>query len=188
MKITEKTFRHIYDSYFELICRFLNYYTQDATAIEEVVQEVFVRLWENRESVEIEFIKTYLYNTARNRMLNYLRDKQNRSVLLEKWAKTELENRDAKDCIDREEFFFLLQTVIDTLPPQCKEIFIMSREEKLSYKEIAQKKNISVKTVEAQMGIALKRIREQLSSYYSSGIKAIILLVSTWGGPFDLFL
>ncbi|GHV24128.1 DNA-directed RNA polymerase sigma-70 factor [Bacteroidia bacterium] len=180
MKITEKTFRHIYESYYEVVCRYLNYYTRDTNIIEEVVQDVFVRLWENRESVEIKFIKTYLYNSARNRMLNYLRDELNRAQLLERWAKTEIEYRKAKDCINRDEFLYLLQTVIDALPLRCKEIFVMSREEKLSYKEIAQKRNISVKTVEAQMGIALKRIRESLISHYALYLKSIALFSSTY--------
>lgn len=179
MKITEKIFKDIYDSHFETVCRFLNYYTQDHTAIEEVVQEVFVRLWENRHSIEIRFIKTYLYNSARNRMLNYLRDRQNHAHLLEQWAETEAQNRKTHDCVNREEFFLLLQAAIDLLPPQCKDIYIMSREEKLSYKEIAQKKNISLKTVETQMGIALKKIRNKLIAHYSPSIRGIITFLAS---------
>ena len=177
MKIDNKSFREIYNAYFEPVCRFLNYYTRNETLIEEVVQEVFVRLWEERETLEIQYIKTYLYNAARNKILNELRDERNRNSLLEQWAKRELENQEAEDCVDMNEFVQLLQATVETLPPTCKEIFIMSREKNLSYKEIASERNISIKTVEAQMGIALKRIRVKMSDYYTREMKNEDLLL-----------
>jgi RNA polymerase sigma-70 factor (ECF subfamily) len=179
MKINDRNFREIYDAHFEPICRFLNYYTRNEGLIEEVVQEIFVKLWEERNSLEIQFIKTYLYNAARNKILNELRDERNRNILLEQWAKREYENQEAEDCVDMNEFLQLLQTAVETLPPTCKEIYSMSREQHLSYKEIALQRNISVKTVEAQMGIALKRIREKMANYYSAEAKnrELILLM-----------
>ena len=99
MIINEKTFKDTYNDYFEIICRFLNYYTRDYQAIEEVVQDVFVTLWEDYEGKDIQYIKTFLYNSARNRMLNYLRDKENHSVILEKWARIELEKSEALSII-----------------------------------------------------------------------------------------
>jgi len=177
MKIDDKTFREIYDSCFEPVCRFLNYYTRNETIIEEVVQDVFVRLWEERETLEIQYIRTYLYNAARNRVLNELRDTKNRNQLLEQWAKREIENRESENCVDMNEFVQLLQASVETLPPGCKDIFKMSREQNMSYKEIATERNISVKTVEAQMGIALKRIREKMSDHYNREMKNRDLLM-----------
>lgn len=162
MVINGKNFEVVYNDYFDIVCHFLNYYTHDYQAIEEVVQEIFVKLWEEYQGKEIEHIKTYLYNSARNKMLNYLRDNQNRIILLEKWAEQELEKKGTSDCVDREHFYHLLRAAVDSLPEKCREIYILSKEEKLSYKEIAAIKNISIKTVESQMGIALKRIREYL--------------------------
>lgn len=178
MIINENTFKDAYQKYYEIICRFLNYYTRDYQAIEEVVQDVFVTLWEKYEGKEITHIKTFLYNSARNRMLNYLRDKENRSVLLEKWACIELEKNEAVDCVDRQLFYQLLQAAIESLPEKCKEIFILSREEQLSYKEIAQIKEISVKTVENQMGIALKKIREYLTSHSEETLPLLLFLIN----------
>jgi len=166
MKINHKNFREIYDTHFEPVCKFLNYYTRDERVIEEAVQDVFVKLWEEREVQDIQYIKTYLYNAARNKILNELRDLKNRNVLLENWAKREIENQQAEDCVDMNEFVLLLQATVETLPVTCKEIFKMSREQNMSYKEIAAQRNISVKTVEAQMGIALKRIRDKMSDHY----------------------
>lgn len=165
MIINEKNFEKAYNDYFEIVCRFLNYYTSDYYVIEEVVQEVFVKLWEEYEGREIKYLKTCLYNSARNGMLNYLRDNENRTVLLEKWATAELEKDAAHDCVDREAFSNLLQTAVEALPEKCREVFILSREERLSYKEIAQVKGISLKTVENQMGIAMKKIREYLFAH-----------------------
>ena len=174
MIINEKTFKDTYNDYFEIICRFLNYYTRDYQAIEEVVQDVFVTLWEDYEGKDIQYIKTFLYNSARNRMLNYLRDKENHSVILEKWARIELEKSE-------ELFYQLLQAAVESLPEKCREIFVMSREEQLSYKEIATIKEISVKTVENQMGIALKKIREYLMSHSEETATLLFLLIK-WTG------
>ena len=182
MKIDNKNFREIYDAYFEPVCRFLNYYTRDISVIEEVAQDVFVKLWEDRETLEIQYIKTYIYNAARNKMLNELRDVKNRNVLLENWAKREFENQQAEDCVDMNEFLQLLQASVETLPATCQEIYRMSREQNMSYKDIALERNISVKTVEAQMGIALKRIREKMAGHYANELKhrSLIWFLLMW--------
>lgn len=158
------TFRKYYDLYYDQLCHFLNFYTQDITVIEDVVQEVYLKLWENRDEIEIQYIKTYLFHAAKNRVLNHLRDEQNRHYLLENWFNQQKQEKQGKECYDLEQFTTLLYKAIDQLPEKCREIFLLSRQEKLTYKQIAEKLDISVKTVEAQMGIALKRIRETLAT------------------------
>jgi len=164
--IDPESFKRIYDLYFYDICRFLNYYSRNMYVIEEIVQDLFTSLWEDRERVRIEYIKTYLYKGARNRMLNYLRDDSNRKMLMGRWAESIYENRDSIDCIDRERFRVTLKAAVALLPEKCKDIFLLSRIQKLSYKEIAQSKNISVKTVENQMGIAFKKIRSYFYAHF----------------------
>lgn len=158
------TFRKYYDLYYDQLCHFLNFYTQDITVIEDVVQEVYLKLWENRDEIEIQYIKTYLFHAAKNKVLNHLRDEQNRHYLLENWFNQQKQEKQGKECYDLEQFTTLLYKAIDQLPEKCREIFLLSRQEKLTYKQIAEKLDISVKTVEAQMGIALKRIRETLAT------------------------
>jgi len=177
MIITKEAFAQVYNDYFNIMCRFLNYYTHDVHAIEEVVQEVFVKLWTDHQGKKINFIKTYLYNSSRNCMLNYLRTQENRMLILEKWAQIEMEKKSATDCIDRDEFLLLLQAAVDSLPEKCKEIYILSREEELTYNEIARVKNLSVKTVEAQMGIALRRIREYIMDHSDETATVLLLLL-----------
>ncbi len=158
------TFRKYYELYYDQLCHFLNFYTQDITIIEDVLQEVYLKLWENRDEIEIQYIKTYLFHAAKNRVLNHLRDEQNRHYLLENWFNQQQQEKQGKECYDLEQFTTLLYKAIEQLPEKCREIFLLSRQEKLTYKQIAEKLDISVKTVEAQMGIALKRIRETLST------------------------
>ena len=165
-QITPSSFRQLFDSQFEPLCRFLTCYTTNRTTIEEVVQEVFVKLWEDREVLRIESVKTYLYSAARNRMLNYLRDEKRRHTLLEQWIQYEKDQNRGEECFDMEKFSKRVQQAIDSLPEQCMKIFEMSKKRGFTYKRIAEELNISVKTVETQMGIALRKIREYLSAYY----------------------
>ena len=141
------TFRKYYDLYYEPLCHFLSFYTQDITIIEDILQEVFLKLWENREEIEIQYIKTYLFHAAKNKVLNYLRDEQNRHYLLENWFNQQKQERQGKECFDIEQFTLLLNNIINQLPEKCREIFLLSRQEKLTYKQIAARLNISIKTV-----------------------------------------
>lgn len=164
-KIDTDSFRFIYDLYFKPVCVFLTYYTKDVAAIEDVVQDVFVSLWKNKEYLEIQYLKTYLYNAARYRMLNYLRNAKNRILLLSEWMKEKETAEATTDCFDLEEFSAVLKKAVDQLPTKCREIFILNKENKLTYQQIADHYHISVKTVETQMSIALKRIRKYVTSF-----------------------
>ena len=164
--ITRSSFRQLYDLHFDSLCRFLTYYSNDRMMIEEVVQDVFVRLWEGRETLQIESIKTYLFTSARNKMLNCIRDRKRSNIFMEQWVQHEMEKRQGEECFDLDEFSSRAQAAIKTLPDKCRQIFNLSKTNNLTYKQIAKKLDISVKTVETQMGIALRKIREHLSSYY----------------------
>lgn len=162
--INAQTFKALFDQYYEPLCESLNYYTRDAQAIEEIVQDVFVTLWEERDRLHIQHIKTYLFTAARNRVLNFIRDRNRRNAMLANWAhETQTQSR-AKEVLDLNEMSMLLQKAVDSLPPKCREIFNLSRKEQMTYAEIADHLHISVKTVESQMSIALRKIREQIHS------------------------
>ncbi|WP_080905074.1 RNA polymerase sigma-70 factor [Parabacteroides sp. Marseille-P3160] len=169
--IDVSSFRVIYELYFDPVCEFLSFYTRDAAAIEDVVQDIFINLWENRDYVEIRYLKTYLYNAARNRMLNYLRNTENHTLSLAEWVREKEAAEAGADCYDLEEFSIILGKAVDLLPERCKEIFILNKEKKLTYQQIADYCHISVKTVETQMSIALKRIRAYITSNYGTAIQ-----------------
>jgi len=178
--IDRTSFRAIYDLYYEPICKFLNHYTRDRFIIEDVVQEVFVKLWEDKDFLEVSYVKAYLYNAARNKMLNCLRNVINQTTILEQWSKEKKETDNSWDCYDLDEFSEILNKAIDTLPAKCRSIFVQSKWEKLSYKQIAEINNISVKTVESQMSHALKCVREYVATHYEIAIIAGILFSSVF--------
>lgn len=169
--INIKEYKDIYLLYFDPLCKYLNFYTKDMHVIEDIVQEVFVKLWEDRMTVEISQYKAYIFKAARNKMLNYQRNELNRLLLLEKWFDEQINDKDENDeafRVDRlvDEIF----RVVDDLPLQCRDIFLLGKKENMTYKQIAEIKNISVKTVENQMSIALKKIRDRLSLYQTLSI------------------
>jgi len=162
--INAKSFRALFDQYYQPLCESLNYYTRDAQAIEEIIQDVFVTLWEERNQLHIQHVKTYLFTSARNKALNYLRDRKRRMAMLESWAIDAMSLNQSKEVMDPDELSAYLQQAVDALPPKCREIFNLSRKEQLTYAEIAAHLHISVKTVEAQMSIALRKIREKMQA------------------------
>ena len=163
--ITHSSFRQLFDRQFYPLCQFLSYYTTNRMIIEEVVQDVFVKLWEDRNVSQIKSVNSYLYTSARNRMLNHIRDEKKRNLLLEQWVQHEL-RKEGEECFNIEEFNQKVQTAVELLPQKCRKIFNLSKKEKFTYKQIAEQLDISVKTVEAQMGIALRKIRKHLSASY----------------------
>lgn len=164
--ISQTSLRRLFEQYFDPLCRFLAYYVSDHMMIEDVVQDVFVNMWEKRDELQIDSVKTYLYASARNRMLNCIREEKRQNTLLEQWVQSEKEKKQGEECFDIDEFSQRVEIAIDNLPEKCKEIFNLSKKNNLTYKKIAEHFDISVKTVETQMGIALRKIREQLSAYY----------------------
>jgi RNA polymerase sigma-70 factor (family 1) len=157
--IDSQTFIVVYNLYYKQLCRFLVLYTQDKQIVEDVVQEVFVKLWDEREKLSIEYIKTYLFHMARNKLLNHLRNSNNRNKLIDNWYKEQLLNESSEDCFDVDNFYLNVRQAIEKLPPKCKEVFLLNRNDQLSYKQISEKKSLSVKTVENHIGIALKKLR-----------------------------
>ncbi len=132
---------------------------------EDLVQQVFVKIWEQRERLDIAWsLKAYLYKTVHNAALNRLRAANTRSKYLETNA-AQLENANVTPDDTASELNERLQKALDLLPPQCRHVFELSRFEELKYREIADQLGISIKTVETQMGKALRILRLQLADY-----------------------
>ena len=161
----KKAFKYFFDKYYEELCNFANIYLKDRTLSEEVVQDIFVYFWENKQKIRIKSsVKSYLYSASKYRSLNLLRDKKNLThyeQLINSEEKLAFE-QPAEYFTDAEEFRTVLTNAINSLPEKCRNVFLLSKQEDLSNVEIAQKLNISVKTVENQMTIALKKLRAQL--------------------------
>ena len=162
----EHAFKTLFEKYYSALCHFACQLLKDNVLAEESVQELFVRLWEKRELLNIETsVKHYLFQSVRNQCLNLIQHQKIRK----QYAGRMIESANRE--LDTEQYFMEVDLIkrieksIGSLPPKRKEIFILSREQGLKYKEIAEKLNISIKTVEAQMGMALKYLRDDLKEY-----------------------
>ena len=156
----EANFEEIFETHYEPICYFLNLYTKDKVVIEDTAQDVFCTLWTNRDSVQASNIKSYLYAVARNRMLNYLRDIKLHEQLLSSWMDDENNLAKAYECVDEIEFEKCVEKAIENLSPKCRHVFLLSKYNKMSYKEIAKRENISEKMVEKHISTAMKKIKD----------------------------
>lgn len=161
----ERAFVRLFEIYFTSLCRYIFLHINQKGIAEEIALDILMAIWEKRETFQIEVaLKAYLFHAAKNRILNYFRDNE-RFVLLDDFSK--LERFEDDYAIEVNELQHLITEAICSLPDNCKEVFIKSREENLSNKEIATQLNISIKTVESQVTKAVKYIKEYLkNSYY----------------------
>jgi RNA polymerase sigma-70 factor, ECF subfamily len=165
-----KAYRELFDTFHTDLCRFAMQYVRDEDIAKEIVQDFFVNFWIKREALSINSsLSSYLYSSIRHRSLNYLRDNKRFSKLeLNEEIPDNTNNNFALSGeIDAKDLNKNILEAIEELPPKCRTVFKLSREEELTYKEIAEKLNISIKTVETQMGIAFKKLREKLKPLFS---------------------
>lgn len=157
-------FKHLFELYFTPLCRFVHLYIKKPGATEDIVLDIFAGFWEKRETLQIQVtLKAYLFQAARNRALNYLRDNE-RFIPTSDFSS--LERFEEDDTLETQELQRLIQEAILSLPPKCQDIFKKSRMENLSNKEIAERMDISVKAVEGHISRALRQIRAYLGDTY----------------------
>ncbi|TDQ18271.1 RNA polymerase sigma-70 factor (ECF subfamily) [Algoriphagus boseongensis] len=161
------SFEMLFKTHYSPLCRFAQSYLQDSEDAEEIVQSTFIGFWEKRESIAIDTsLKAYLYRSVRNACLNELKRQKVRKLHADEIVKDGEPQSEASDQIAmKQELEVKIQEAISKLPEQCQLIFRMSRFEELKYQEIADQLGLSIKTVENQMGKALRIMREQLKEY-----------------------
>jgi RNA polymerase sigma-70 factor (ECF subfamily) len=157
----------LFKTHYQPLCRYANTYLKDPDGAEEVVQAAFIGFWEKRAGISIETsLKSYLYRAVRNACLNELKHEQvKQKYLAGQNHEGEKTSAPSDQIAIHEELEDQVRKAIDRLPEQCRLIFTMSRFEELKYQEIADQLNLSVKTVENQMGKALKLMRISLKEY-----------------------
>lgn len=154
----EDAFKSLFETYFTPLCRFIYLHLDDKNVAEELAMDIFIYLWENRETFQIQLsLKAYLFQAAKNKCLNELRKKKE-TVGLDGVEVSTINT--SVSTLETEELYRLIQEAVFSLPDKCRNIFLLSRSENLTNQEIAQKLNISVKTVEGQITTALKKIKE----------------------------
>jgi RNA polymerase sigma-70 factor (ECF subfamily) len=176
-----EAFETVFRAYYQSLCLFSLRYLKRIDLAEEIVQDIFVTIWDKRSSLQFETsLKSYLYRSVHNNSLKYL---QHQKVV----------EKHAQHLMDRKEQYYyeplnnlqvaevtkLLENAFASMPQKTREIFSLSRDEGLKYAEIAEKLEISVKTVEAHMGSALKILRENLKEYLSIVIIIFLQIFSS---------
>lgn len=155
----EKAFEKIFTFFYPHLVLFAQKYLGDRDASESLVQDVFVNMWEKKSKLDIRSLKGFLVVSVRNRCTNELKHQK----VVRDFEKASDGDQHVEWPQYQEAIYMnRINQVIDELPTQRKRIFRMSRMDGLKYKEIADKLNISPKTVEVQMGKALKYLREKL--------------------------
>jgi len=161
--LDKTAFEQLFRKFFPALMAFSKKILVDEDDAREVVHAVFINLWEKRDSLDTgKSLKSYLFSSVHNRSLNVIRDRKKFSdeempeIASEQDVQSQLESMELEEKI---------REVIASLPEKCREIFELNRFEGLKYGEIAQKLDISVKTVENQMSKALKILREKLAYY-----------------------
>ena len=160
---TQKVFENIFETHAKSLKRFLYFKTQDLDLAEDILQDSFVKLWENCEKVNYDKSKSYLFTVANNLFLNIVKHKK--VILKHHQQSTSKTNLETPEYIMMEkEFLIKIEAAISMLPEKQKEVFLMNRIEKKKYKEIALILDISVKTVEKRMHFALKTMRKKIGN------------------------
>lgn len=163
----EASFEQVFKTHFKNLHAYACSITREEAAAEEVVQQVFVKLWERSEGLSIPgSVPAYLYRAVYNESLNYLKHQKVRSAYGQHVVHTmKGETEHAGKSLQLKELEGRLAEAMNDLPEQCRTIFQLSRFEELRYREIADRLGLSIKTVENQMGKALKILRVKLVDF-----------------------
>ena len=162
----EVLFRKFYTG----LCNYSYKIVKDIDTAEEIIQDLFFNIWEKRHELEIESsVKSYLFKSAYNKSILYLRHKS----VTEKYERyvrntDKFDEPDASEELTLKELNEVIDKTLDELPERSRKIFSLSRFEGLKYQEIAEKLSLSVKTIEANMGRALKLFRKNIKTYYET--------------------
>ncbi|MDC6366800.1 MULTISPECIES: RNA polymerase sigma factor [Flavobacteriaceae] len=161
----KKAFAQIFRDFYPMACSYLVQHTHSMPEAEEIIQLLFVKIWSKREGIEIRTsFKSYLYRAAYNDFLNRVEKRKTYDKFIEEFKfKVAMEQfQEDKDVLEKK--IALLNSTVEKLPEKCREILILSKWDKMKHKEIAEKLNISTKTIEAQLRIAYQKIREAFAN------------------------
>lgn len=167
----QRALEKLYQYFHGKLFRFVRTLVRQAEVAEEIVEDLFVKLWEKRPVLrEIENLQVYLYVAARNRSLNYL-DWKSRDIIsyVEMYPIDIPASPESPDSLlMTKEMSARINQAVDALPARCKLIFKLVREEKMKYREVAEVLDISVRTVDSQMTIAMKKLAATITLYITS--------------------
>ena len=164
----ENALKVLFDAYYGKLYETARFFISDHSAAQEIVSDVFIKLWNNRSNIEkVNNLKSYLYVAIKRQSLNYIRDNSKKMHLsldeCDNCIVVEL-NSPEKMLLSKE-FVEVLNRAVQELPSKCRLVYSLVKDDGLKYQEVAETLNISVKTVEMHVGKALKRIKIALDNY-----------------------
>ncbi len=163
-----QAFREFFDLLYPRFYRFAFYYVKSDILSEEIVSDVFMKLWNNREKLhEIEQLDLYFFRAVKNQALTYIKKESKHLLVYSDEYSSKLEYVEPENLLIAKELSRKIEEAICELPDKCEIIFRLVREDGLSYKKAAELLDITPKTVENQISIATKKIKEALDGYYS---------------------
>lgn len=161
-----KAFEEVFMAYFDKVKYLLNGLLRSESDAEELAQDIFVKLWVNRQSIDSQkAFSTYLYTIARNTALNYLKHKFVEESFKNSFNDSEEVAESSDEILFAKEISLLIEMTVYRMPVQRRKIYQMSREKGISNNEIAEELGISKKTVENQISLALKEIKRVISAF-----------------------
>ncbi|CAN5384478.1 RNA polymerase sigma-70 factor [soil metagenome] len=173
-----KIFDVLFKTWFAPLCNIVNRLVRDKDVSQDLVQDVFLKTWNNRDNLDLsQPIKSYLFKAAVNTALNHLESHKIKFSIDLDSVKLEI-SRVGDSSVDHhvnyKEVQQMLEKSMDQLPPKCKAVFVLIKYEDMSYAEAAESLGISVKTVENQMGKALKHMRDHMQEYLGYLLSVLI--------------
>lgn len=167
----QQAFSEIYSRNWEYMYKSAYAILKDSNASKDIVQDIFIWLWEHRSIIKIQTLKPYLKTAVKFKVSNYIRSGNIRQNFFDQMAEfsSSLSTPSDEELLELKQLKEIIQQAIGNLPSKCQEIFRLSREGYLSNQEIADKLSISIKTVENQMTTAIRRVREALEPHAISG-------------------
>jgi RNA polymerase sigma-70 factor, ECF subfamily len=152
------SFNRLFVRYYGRLCTYVEKITNNDSVSEDIVQELFIKLWTDREKIEVrENIAGYLFKSSKNAALNYLKSERNKNIALERTLFDKPNTYD--DESEYDEFLSALEKCINQLPARSKQVFLLHRFDGLKQKEISEKLNISVQTIKNQIWKSLQFLK-----------------------------
>ena len=167
-KSDNRAFTRIYNLFYSQLFSISLYYTHSPVLSEEVVSDVFVKLWNKRAEInQIKKLKSYLFVAVKNQSLNYIHKyKKHRSLDVYEYSGDDLGFEESVEVkYLKQEFESHVENAVGNLPDRCRQVYTMVRVDRQKHKEVSNELGISTKTIEAQIGIAVKKLTRELSWY-----------------------
>lgn len=180
-----KSFQFLFDEHYKGLVSYARRFMPDADVSRDIVQDVFAYIWEKRNTLLISrSFQSYLYRAVHNACINYLKKEENKGNYVKEFllkvhanAETDYDGRDGYTALIEKDLSEKINSAIDELPDQCRNIFKLSRFKGLKNKEIADIYSISTRTVETQIYRAMKVMKDRLKQYIALIVLSMLILI-----------